>query len=348
MLNIFWHAAALAALALAQTPVENNPLGTPNLVVNGNFSDGTTGWLVQGSHTIKDNMLCVKVPASGSANVSYIKTTNYFTEVKNDIYFLNFTSYASKEINLWLQTQGVDPSAGGAPVDPNLNTTECPLTTSPHFFTFPYSPANQGNNGTLTIAMGGTNFTTEVCIGNISLHRINRLPYYQNTGAPIKVNQVGYLPDGPKVATYFTSDTSPAQWQLQDGSGNILANGATVPRGNDSSSNLNVHTIDFSSFSQEGSGYILTTGGGVTSYPFTVSSTLYLSLRQDAMQFFYQQRSGIAIDGELVGSQYARPAGHLQIPPNQVRACLTCSTEVILTLPRATSWSRASTNGSHS
>lgn len=61
-------------------------------------------------------MLCVTVPASTSANVSYIKSVVPFVEVKNDIYYLNFTAYATKETNLWLNTQGVDPSAGGAPV----------------------------------------------------------------------------------------------------------------------------------------------------------------------------------------------------------------------------------------
>lgn len=69
---------------------------------------------------------------------------------------------------------------------------------------------------------------------------------------------------------------------------------------------------------------MLTTGGGATSYPFTISSTLYLPLRQDSMQFFYQQRSGIAIDAQLVGSQYARPAGHIGVLPNLVSEYLLC------------------------
>lgn len=100
-------ALTLLASALAQVPVENNPLGTPNLVVNGNFTDGITGWVVQGSNTVSNNMICVAVPASTSANASYLKTTNFFTEVKNDIYYLNFTAYASVDTNLWLQTQGM-------------------------------------------------------------------------------------------------------------------------------------------------------------------------------------------------------------------------------------------------
>jgi endoglucanase len=51
---------------------------------------------------------------------------------------------------------------------------------------------------------------------------------------------------------------------------------------------------------------------------------LYIPLTSDSMQFFYQQRSGIAIDAELVGSQYARPAGHVNVFPNQGDVVTPC------------------------
>lgn len=332
-----------------QTPVENNPLGTPNLVVNGNFTDGTSGWVVEPSGTIQNGMLCITVPANTFPNASFIHTTNNFTEVKNDVYFLNFTAYASHAVNLWLQTSGFDPSAGGAPVDPNLNTTECPLTTTAHAFTFPFSPANQENNSTLTFNLGGNNVTTNICIGNISLHRINRLPYYQETGPSIKVNQVGYLPDGPKHATLVSQSKQAVTWQLLDSSGSVVSSGKTVPYGNDTSSGLNVHTIDFTSYTQIGSSYTLAAVGGKNSFPFAISSTLYDSLRQDSMQFFYQQRSGIAIDGQLVGNEYARAAGHLQVAPNQVCVAdlfdLHVAYKQRLMFERVILLFRASTNG---
>lgn len=318
--------ASARVLVGRQTPVENNPIGTPNLAINGNFTNGTSGWNIQPGGTIRDGMVCVTVPAGTAANASFISTTNNFTQVKNDVYFLNFTAYASHATNLWLQTTGSDPSAGGAPVDPNLNTTECPLSTTAHGFTFPFSPANQENNSTLTFNLGGNNVTTEICIGNISLHRINRLPYYQQTGPAIKINQVGYLPTGPKGATLVSPSNSSITWQLLDTSGNVACSGKTVPYGNDTSSGLNVHTIDFSEYSGQGQGFILSISSA-TSFPFDISSTLYQSLRQDSMQFFYQQRSGIAIDAELVGHRYARPAGHVQVLPNQGDIVVPCQYE---------------------
>lgn len=179
--------------------------------------------------------------------------------------------------------------------------------------------------------------TTNICIGDISLHRINRLPYYQDQGSAVKVNQLGYLPNGPKYANLVSQTKNPVNWTLLNSDNAIVASGYTVPFGNDTSSGLNVHTIDFSSYSQEGTGYKVVTGTGSVSYPFTISSTLYKALRQDAMQFFYQQRSGIAIDAELAGTQYARPAGHLNVFPNTVSTSATSNHEDSTKLTRVIS-----------
>ncbi|KAI5275072.1 Six-hairpin glycosidase [Aureobasidium subglaciale] len=281
------------------------------------FTDGTPGWTVKPPGSVRNGVLCVVVPANTLANASYIQTTQNFTQVKNDIYYLNFTASATHATNLWIQTNGYDPSAGGVPVDPNLNTTQVPLTTSIKPFSYIFSPANQENNSTLTFFLGGRNFANEICLGDVSLHRINRLPYIQDTGPPIKVNQYGYLQSGPKLATIVSESKSSLTWHLQDSLGRSFSSGQTIPFGNDTASGLNVHTVDFSDYTRQGSGYVLKLTDDEASYPFSISSTLYTSLRQDSMQFFYQQRSGIAIDADIVGYQYARPAGHVNVYPNQ-------------------------------
>ncbi|TIA49464.1 Six-hairpin glycosidase [Aureobasidium pullulans] len=318
--------AQCSRLDKRQTPVENEALGTPNLVHNGSFTDGTPGWTVEPPGFIREEMLCVVVPAGTAPKASYIETTQNFTQVKNDIYYLNFTASASHATNLWIQTNGYDPSAGGAPVDPNLNTTQVPLTTSLQPFSFPFSPANQENNSTLTFFLGGSNFTNEICLGDISLHRINRLPYHQDVGPAIKVNQHGYLPNGPKTATVMSQSNSSLSWNLLNSHGTPVMSGQTHPFGNDTGSGRNVHTIDFTNHTKQCSGYTLEVAGEV-SYPFAITSTLYTSLRQDSMEFFYQQRSGIAIDAELVGYQYARPAGHINVFPNQGDVVTPCQYE---------------------
>lgn len=143
----------------------------------------------------------------------------------------------------------------------------------------------------------------------------------------VRVNQVGYLPDGPKRATVVTTAAQPLTWQLRDASGTVVASGATTPRGADAPSGQSVHVADFSSYQGTGSGYVLSVDGS-SSVPFDVRAGLYDGLRSDSMAFFYHQRSGIAIDASLVGSAYARPAGHLNVAPNKGDVSVPCQAGV--------------------
>ncbi|MGC0344264.1 glycoside hydrolase family 9 protein [Streptomyces sp. SLBN-8D4] len=143
----------------------------------------------------------------------------------------------------------------------------------------------------------------------------------------VRVNQVGYLPDGPKRATVLTSSTQSLTWQLRDASGTVVASGSTVPRGADAPSGQLVQLADFSSYQGTGTGYVLSVDGS-GSDPFDIRANLYDGLRSDAMAFFYHQRSGIAINASLVGSAYARPAGHLGVSPNKGDTAVPCQSGV--------------------
>ncbi|MFJ6352854.1 glycoside hydrolase family 9 protein [Streptomyces sp. NPDC092046] len=143
----------------------------------------------------------------------------------------------------------------------------------------------------------------------------------------VRVNQVGYLPDGPKRATVVTTATQALSWQLRNASDTLVASGSTVPRGADTPSGQTVQVADFSSYRSTGSGYVLSVDGN-SSAPFDIRADLYDTLRSDSMAFFHHQRSGIAIDASLVGSAYARPAGHLGVTPNQGDTSVPCQATV--------------------
>ncbi|MCX5335896.1 glycoside hydrolase family 9 protein [Streptomyces sp. NBC_00140] len=143
----------------------------------------------------------------------------------------------------------------------------------------------------------------------------------------VRVNQVGYLPDGPKRATVVTTSTQSLTWQLRNASGTVVSSGSTTPRGADTPSGQSVQVADFSSYQGTGSGYVLTVDGS-NSDPFDIRANLYDALRSDAMAFFYHQRSGIAIDASLVGSAYAHPAGHLGVTPNKGDTSVPCQSGV--------------------
>ncbi|WP_328946576.1 glycoside hydrolase family 9 protein [Streptomyces sp. NBC_00250] len=143
----------------------------------------------------------------------------------------------------------------------------------------------------------------------------------------VRVNQVGYLPDGPKRATVVTTSTQALGWQLRNASGTVVASGSTVARGADAPSGQSVQVADFSSHRETGTGYVVTVDGS-SSAPFDIRANLYDTLRSDAMAFFHHQRSGIVIDASLVGSAYARPAAHLDVAPNKGDTSVPCQATV--------------------
>ncbi|WP_331276076.1 glycoside hydrolase family 9 protein [Streptomyces sp. Qhu-G9] len=140
---------------------------------------------------------------------------------------------------------------------------------------------------------------------------------------PVRVNQAGYLPNGPKRATVATAATQPLTWQLRNTSGAVAASGRTVVRGADAASGEATHVADFSAYRKGGRGFVLVVDGR-SSAPFDIRADLYDGLRSDAMAFFYHQRSGTPIEASLVGPSYARPAGHLGVAPNQGDTNVPC------------------------
>ncbi|WP_407345539.1 glycoside hydrolase family 9 protein [Pengzhenrongella phosphoraccumulans] len=143
-----------------------------------------------------------------------------------------------------------------------------------------------------------------------------------DAGSRVRVNQVGYLPRGPKVATLVTAASDPIPWQLIAPDGTVLASGRTAPHGADTSSGLTVQTIDFGSYPASGTGLTIV-ADGETSYPFDIDASAYGSLPADALTFFYTQRSGAVISDD-VAPGYGRAAGHLGVAPNQGDTAVPC------------------------
>src|SRR6478609_8379020 len=83
-----------------------------------------------------------------------------------------------------------------------------------------------------------------------------------------RVNQLGYLPNSAKIATYKTTSTSPQTWQLKQ-NGTVVASGQTAVFGNDAASGDSLQQIDLSNVSNTGSGFTLTVGAD-SSYPFNI------------------------------------------------------------------------------
>ena len=128
--------------------------------------------------------------------------------------------------------------------------------------------------------------------------------------APVRLNQLGLLPDGPKRAIIAHPSKAPLGWRLVDGGGRARAAGRTIVFGDDRWSGEHVHRVDFSGFRKAGAGYRLLVGEA-SSRPFSISNGLYERLPFDALAYFYHNRAGTPIEARFVGRERARPAGHV-------------------------------------
>jgi endoglucanase len=314
-------ATASAALAVTGLTVSTAQADDVDQVKNGTFDNGTTDpwwWTSNVPATVVDGQMCADVPAGTVNPWDAIIGQNDIPLISGESYQFSFTASASITKSINANVQLADPPFTAEISQPTL------LSPTPQTFTYTFTSATDTNRGQVSFQIGGATEPWTFCVDNVSLLGGVEPPVYvPDTGPRVRVNQVGYLPGGPKNATVVTDATEPLPWTLQDARGRVVASGWSTPRGVDEASGQNVHTIDFSWYHKSGTGFTLT-ADGETSFPFDISRDVYRQLPSDALQFFYIQRSGIAIDGALVGEQYARPAGHLGVPPNQGDTDVPC------------------------
>lgn len=131
---------------------------------------------------------------------------------------------------------------------------------------------------------------------------------------PVMTNQVGYFTGRAKRATLLSDSKSAVDFEILDNSGKSVYSGSTTPFGEDEDSGDDVHIIDFTDFDKEGT-FTIETADGDKSREFTIgNSDVYSSLLYDALNYFYQNRSGIEIESRYISSgdkeKLARAAGH--------------------------------------
>ena len=129
----------------------------------------------------------------------------------------------------------------------------------------------------------------------------------------ILTNQVGYFEDGLKQATLLSDASAPVAFELLDEGGNAVFTGESKPFGPDVESGDTVHILDFTAFKTPGT-YTLK-AGDATSRDFKIGITEdYSGMLYDGLNYFYQARSGIAIEEQYITSgdaaALARKAAH--------------------------------------
>ncbi|HCT80820.1 MAG TPA: glycosyl hydrolase family 5 [Micromonosporaceae bacterium] len=281
----------------------------PEQIVNGTFDSGHAPWWGTGNLTLDSSsgQLCADVPGGTVNPWDVIIGQDNIALVAGESYQFGFDVSSGAFGKALIQL----------PVDPWTQFVSLTLPASSGTFTSPVDlPSAQ-----VAFQIGGRAEPWRFCLDNVSLRGGAAPPVYvPDTGPRVRVNQVGYLASGPKNATLVTSATSPVPWELRSASGTV-ASGQTSPHGIDSTSGQNVHTITFSPYQETGT--FTLSADGETSRPFDIGGNFYGQLRDDALKFYYTQRSGVAIE-EGLRPGYGRPAGHVGVAPNTGDLLVPC------------------------
>ena len=226
---------------------------------------------------------------------------------------------------------GSSSARAAAPYRTTFEQSAAPLTGELTTYTFPFTanlsfPADGAAPGQLAFHLGKST-PYDFCISDVSLRTTAAPPppYEPETGPRVRVNQVGYLPEGPKRATLVTDAAAALPWELHDAADAVVATGDHHAGGRRTTRpELGVHIIDFSDVTAPGTGYTLV-ADGETSHPFDIDAEpLPAAAPGLARLLLPRQRSGTPIDGAIVGDEYARAAGHLGVAPNQGDTAVPC------------------------
>jgi endoglucanase len=315
---ILRRAAGLIALATGLVGASRDARAAEQ-IPDGTFASSKGAWFAYGVASGPDlvgGALCVKTKEGTVNPWDAAIGRNDLPIRKGEGYRLTFRAKASAEVvpnvNFQRASGGYEVIAGGAPS----------VTIGWKKFTFHGAAPAQFPDGQVVFQIGGKGAFT-FCIDDVSLQGGVAPPKYQpETGPRVRVNQVGYLPRGPKGATLVTDARRALAWELVDRTGAVVRRGMTQPHGVDPTSGQNVHTIDFTGYTRPGSGFTLK-ADRESSYAFDISAEAYERLRKDAKTYFYTNRSGIEIKDSLARG-YGRKAGHVGVPPNKGDKAVSC------------------------
>ncbi|MGW8063819.1 glycoside hydrolase family 9 protein [Streptomyces ziwulingensis] len=335
-----------ALLAAATTALPAAPAGAEETeqVRNGTFDDGTDSWWTSGNVTadVSGGRLCADAPGGTANRWDAAVGQNDITLVAGESYRFSFTATGTPADHVVRAIVGLSVS----PYD-TYHEVSPQLSVSGNTYSYTFTSPVDTTRGQVGFQLGGTPDAWRFCVDDVSLlGGVAPEPYVPDTGPRVRVNQVGYLPSGPKNATLVTDATSRLPWRLKDDGGRTVAHGWSVPRGVDASSGQNVHSIDFGRHKKRGEGYTLV-ADGETSRPFDIGTAAYERLRTDSAKYYYTQRSGIAIRDDLRPG-YARPAGHVGVAPNRGDTEVPCRPGVCdYTLDVSGGWYDAGDHGKY-
>jgi len=276
------------------------------LARNGTFDSGAEEWWTT-DELIGDTTtgeFCTTVPAGGDP-WSHILGQSGIELIEGNNYAFSFLARGDGAANVRGLVQLSD-----APYTGYIEFNEQPGADGVEY-SGSFVATESTTNAAIQFQVGGASEPWLFCVDNVSLLSDAPREYYTpDTGPRVRINQLGYPKYGPKRGTLVSDATEPVEFRVLTSTGKALFTGLTTPAGIDPSAGVAVHTFDFTALTKTKTDLVVV-AEGQASYPFSIASDPYQTLRVDALDFYYTQRSGIAIDGTIAGEAYARPAGHV-------------------------------------
>jgi endoglucanase len=134
----------------------------------------------------------------------------------------------------------------------------------------------------------------------------------QSATTDIKVDQVGYLPNAPKIALVSASSPVAQEFSVKRASDDgVVFQGKLSASVHDADTADNVQAADFSGLQQPGHYYLDIPGVG-RSWSFSIDPNVYSRAYYLAMRGFYGQRCGTAVDLGPEFPGYKHAACHLK------------------------------------
>lgn len=121
-------------------------------------------------------------------------------------------------------------------------------------------------------------------------------PSALTVGEQVKVDQVGYLPDSPKLAMVTGGQGNTFDLKRTDTNAVVLSRTLTPPL-QDANPGDKVQTADFSAWTEEGT-YVVEVKGAGASYPFKIAAEVYRQPLIQIARTYTLQRSNVPLDDD--------------------------------------------------
>ena len=305
--------AACTVMASAMPVFSMTASAASNLISNSTFESGTSGW---GTYKESGGKCSLKTEGGKLAlTVSDVGKVNYAVQVfydivplyQNGVYHLKYdiSSSTDRFVEGMIQMNGGDYRA--------YTWKGIELTSEPQTVEYDFTMKDETDIMAKLVFNCGIQEKYEgvlpehtIYLDNVSLELVDdskvdyssTLPYAPS----ININQVGYRPDGRKIAV-FRDVTDQTEFSVvnADTKEKVFTGKLENKTENKSAGETN-YTGDFSSVTTAGK-YYISCNGLDDSYTFEIGDKVYSNLLDDSVRMLYLQRCGVKVEDKDFGHE---------------------------------------------